>query len=97
MRQRLYEKLIVWREAHALCLWIYEATKLFPANEHFGIINQMRRSSYSVPTNIAEGNGRRSSKEKNSFYRYCHRVTGGTSLSMSTFRGIGIFKTRATN
>ncbi len=64
MRIRLYEKLIVWKRAHELCVSIYQVTKSFPAEEKFGLTNQMRRSGYSVPTNIAEGNGRRSKKEK---------------------------------
>lgn len=64
MRQRSYEKLIVWQEAHRLCTCIYAFTKQFPSDERFGLISQMRRSSYSVPTNLAEGNGRRSKKEK---------------------------------
>jgi four helix bundle protein len=63
MRQRPYEKLIVWKEAHLLCVRIYGATASFPSEERFGLTNQMRRSSYSVPMNIAEGNARRSKKD----------------------------------
>lgn len=62
--KRQHENLIVWKEAHALCLRIYKYTSLFPDREKFGIISQMRKSSYSIPTNIAEGNGHRSIKEK---------------------------------
>ncbi|MDB4978523.1 MAG: hypothetical protein JWM56_709 [Candidatus Peribacteria bacterium] len=64
MRQRPYEKLIVWQLAHELCLQIYSSTKKFPSDERFGLISQMRRASYSIPMNLAEGNGRQSKKEK---------------------------------
>jgi len=64
MQKRQYEKLIVWQEAYSLCLWIYRVTKGFPPEERFGLVSQMRRSSYSVHMNIAEGNSRRSKKDK---------------------------------
>jgi len=63
MRIRPYEKLIVWQEAHKLCLFIFRTTKSFPSVERFSLTTQMRRSSYSVPMNLAEGNARRSQKE----------------------------------
>jgi four helix bundle protein len=68
MYQRPHEKLIVWQEAHQLCLLIYRLTKSFPSDERFGLISQMRRSSASVPTNIAEGNTRRTWKDKRNFF-----------------------------
>ncbi len=54
---RNYEDLKVWERAHKLCLEIYELTSNFPSEEKFGLISQLRRSSSSVPTNIAEGCG----------------------------------------
>lgn len=68
MAQKPYEKLIAWQESFKLCLWIYEITKTFPADEKFSLTNQMRRSAQSVPMNIAEGNGKRSAKEKAYFF-----------------------------
>jgi four helix bundle protein len=67
MAERPYMKLIVWKEAHALCRSIYHVTKLLPQDERFGLCSQMRRASYSIPMNIAEGNMRRSKKEKSRF------------------------------
>lgn len=68
MHQRPYEKLIVWKEAHALCLMIYTITKSFPADERFRLVGQMCRSAYGVPMNLAEGNAKHSSKEKARFF-----------------------------
>ena len=64
MHTRLHEKLIVWQEAYFLCLWIYDLTSRLPSSERFRLVDQMCRSSYSIPTNIAEGNARRTPKDK---------------------------------
>jgi four helix bundle protein len=58
-----YEKLIVWKEAHAFVLMIYKATRSFPKEELFGITSQLRRAAVSVPANIIEGQARASRKE----------------------------------
>ncbi|MBP9773282.1 MAG: four helix bundle protein [Candidatus Peribacteraceae bacterium] len=65
--ERPYEKLIAWQEAYQLCLLVYTLTKKFPSDEKFGLISQMRRSSSSAPFNIAEGNRKKSTKEKAHF------------------------------
>lgn len=62
----------VWQEGRKLTKVIYEKTKLFPADEKFGLISQMRRASISVIANIAEGFGRISIKEKLNFYNQAH-------------------------
>ena len=54
-----YEKLNVWRDAHRLALDVYVLTRKFPDDERFGLISQIQRAAVSVPTNIAEGAGRR--------------------------------------
>src|SRR5688572_15163216 len=68
MHKRPYENLIVWQEAHALTLLIYTLAISFPAIERYGLVDQMRRSASSVPTNITEGNARRSFKEKRRYF-----------------------------
>jgi four helix bundle protein len=50
-----FEKLEVWQKAIALADVIYSDTRNFPADERFGLTNQMRRSVVSVSSNIAEG------------------------------------------
>lgn len=58
-----FHELEVWQKAHALVLDIYRVTEKFPDRERFGITAQLRRAAYSVPSNIAEGFGRRTTKE----------------------------------
>jgi four helix bundle protein len=58
-----FKELKVWQRSHQITLKIYKITKNFPREELYGLISQMRRSSASVPTNIAEGCGRGSNAE----------------------------------
>ena len=64
---RSHRDLIVWQKAMDLTVSIYQLTKNFPKEETYGLISQIRRSSASIPANIAEGQGRRSSKEFQQF------------------------------
>ncbi|MBI3332153.1 four helix bundle protein [Candidatus Peregrinibacteria bacterium] len=68
MHERMHEKLIVWQEAYKLCLWIYFLSRHFPNDERFALTSQIRDAAVSVPTNIAEGNARKSFKEKRRFF-----------------------------
>jgi four helix bundle protein len=63
-----FNDLKAWQEAHVLVLLIYKNTEMFPDKEKFGLTNQMRRASISVTSNIAEGFGRQTFKEKVQFY-----------------------------
>ena len=58
-----YRDLIVWQKSIILVKQIYALTKSFPDEEKFGLISQMRRASVSIPSNIAEGQGRRTTKD----------------------------------
>ncbi len=57
---KTYRELLVWQEAMALAKGIYVVTKVFPKEERFGLISQMRRAAVSIPSNIAEGHGKSS-------------------------------------
>ena len=61
-----YRDLIAWRKAMQLVREIYDATRLFPRDELYGLTSQLRRAAVSVPSNIAEGQARFSPKE------FCH-------------------------
>ena len=63
MKINSFRELIVWQRAHQLTLLVYRLTEEFPPADHFGIVSQVRRSSASVAANIAEGFGRRTTKE----------------------------------
>ena len=63
-----FHKLKVWERAHHMTLKVYLITQDFPKEELYGLISQMRRSSASVPTNIAEGCGRDSKAETIHFF-----------------------------
>ena len=67
MRVFGFEKIIVWQKAKELSVFIYETTKVFPVDEKFGLTSQMRRAAISVSSNIAEGTGRHSRKDKARF------------------------------
>jgi four helix bundle protein len=54
-----FKNLEVWRQAHALTLAVYGATRSFPAAERYALQSQLRRSAVSIASNIAEGGGRR--------------------------------------
>lgn len=60
---RDHTKLRVFHDAHALTLAIYRETKNFPKDEWFGLRQQMRRAAVSTPTNIVEGNARKTAKD----------------------------------
>ena len=53
-----FRTLTVWQKSHKFALAVYNATKDFPREELYGLTSQIRRSSMSIPTNIAEGSGR---------------------------------------
>ncbi len=53
----------MWQKAMGLARAVYLATRTFPAEERFGLTNQLRRAAVSVPSNIAEGRGRLTKSE----------------------------------
>lgn len=71
-----HKELKIWKESMDLVVEIYEMTNSFPSDERFGLISQMRRSALSIPSNIAEGAGRNSSKD---FARFLAIAKGSCS------------------
>ncbi len=68
MKIQNFTDLEAWKEAQKIVLVIYKITKTFPPDERFGLTNQIRRASISIVSNIAEGFGRNSAKDKAHFY-----------------------------
>src|SRR4051794_40878139 len=77
---RTFRDLIVWQKAMDLARTVYLATKAMPAAEQFGLTNQMRRASYSIPSNIAEGYARQSRPDYLKFLR----IARGSLAELST-------------
>ncbi len=68
-----YRELIAWQKAMDLVVRIYQITESFPKTETFGLTNQMRRAAVSIPSNIAEGQGRSTTKD---FMLFLHIARG---------------------
>ena len=58
-----YKELNVWQKSYKLCLDIYNITKGFPKDEQYGLTSQIRRAAISLPSNIAEGYGRKTTPD----------------------------------
>ena len=71
-----FKNLVVWQRAHRLAWDVYDVSQGFPVEERFGLTSQLRRSSVSVATNIAEGSGRGSDAD---FARFVQISIGSVS------------------
>lgn len=67
-----FEKLDVWVKAVDFADEVYRVTKTFPADERYGLTNQLRRASVSISANIAEGSGRQSNPDFSRFLRIAY-------------------------
>ena len=61
--EAIYKNLLVWQKGMELVKVVYALMKRFPRNENFRLCDQLSRAVVSIPSNIAEGNGRGSKKE----------------------------------
>ena len=77
-----YQDLAVWKRAMKLTKEVYQVTRNFPADERFGLTNQIRRAAVSVSSNIAEGSGRNSDKD---FGHFLEQAYGSLMEVASTF------------
>lgn len=62
-----YTSLLVWQKSDELAYQVYLITQMFPRDERFSLISQLRRSALSVATNLAEGTGRQNRNETKQF------------------------------
>ena len=67
MKVTNYRELIAWQKAIELVTHVYDETKALPREEIYGLTSQMRRAAVSIPSNIAEGQGRHSTGEFRQF------------------------------
>lgn len=75
-----YRELILWQRAIQVCVAIYRFTGSFPKEEIYGLTNQLRRASVSVPSNVAEGYGRLSKEQ----FRHFLGIAKGSNLELQT-------------
>lgn len=75
-----YKELIIWQKSIELVKEVYILTDKFPKSELYGITFQMRKAAVAIPSNIAEGYGRKSSKEYSQFYSIAY----GSALELET-------------
>jgi four helix bundle protein len=75
-----YQDLIAWQKAMELVIRVYEVTEGFPRREMFGLTNQIRRSAVSIPSNIAEGQARLTTRD---FLRFIS-IARGSSQELET-------------
>ena len=59
-----FKDIIAWQKAHSFVLQVYQATRLFPDEERFGLCSQFQRAAVSIPANIAEGYRKLSQADK---------------------------------
>ena len=75
-----FKDLEIWKKSRLFCTSIYQITSKFPESEKFGLTNQLRRASVSIPSNIAEGSSRQSNKDFSRFLR----ITLGSAYEIET-------------
>ena len=63
MKLKNYQELIVWQKSMDLVEEVYKTSRAFPREEVYGLTSQIRRASVSIPSNIAEGQGRRTTSD----------------------------------
>jgi len=75
-----YKDLTVWQKSYRLVKETYKLTESLPGYEQYGLVSQIRRSSISIPSNIAEGQQRHNLKE----YRHFIGIAKGSSAELET-------------
>jgi len=82
MKSQSYRDLLVWQKRLELCIKVYEVCRNFPRSETYGLIDQMKRASVSVPSNIAEGQARQHARE----FRHFLSIANGSLAELDTQR-----------
>jgi four helix bundle protein len=90
-----YTDLIVWQKGIESAKLIYRLTANFPADEKFGLTSQMRRAAVSVPSNIAEGQARHTTREFIHFISYAEGSVAELNTQLIIAAGLGFCKSDA--
>jgi len=84
-----FERLIVWQKAMLLVRQVYCLSKTFPADERYALTDQLRRAVVSIPSNIAEGYGRSSSRDYAHFLSIARGSLYETVTQLMIAQGLG--------
>ncbi len=84
--QLAHTKLEIFKASRGLCLECYRITKIFPGDEKFAMVQQIRRAALSVHLNIAEGSSRKSAVERKRFYE----ISRGSVIEIDTALDIAV-------
>ena len=87
-----FEEMPVWQKAMDLAIKIFSLTERLPRKEDFGLTSQIRKSGLSVPGNIAEGFGRKHTKDKVNFYYDARGSLAETKNHLIYGYRVGYFK-----
>ena len=87
-----FEDMPVWQKGMELAERVFALTETLPKKEHYGLTSQIRRSALSVPGNIAEGFGRRHTKDKLNFYYMSRGSLAETKSHMIYGFRVGYFQ-----
>lgn len=87
-----FTDLIAWQKAHELLLIVYRLSSSFPAAEQFGLTSQIRRSTVSITSNIAEGFNRPTTADKARFYYVALGSCSEVQSQLIASRDLGFLK-----
>jgi four helix bundle protein len=89
---RSYKDLVAWQKSMDLVTATYRATAGFPRDELFGLASQLRRAAVSIPSNIAEGQGRLSEKEFRHFLGQARGSLMEVETQLQVAENLGFYK-----
>lgn len=91
MKEYGYRSLVVWQKAKSLAVEVYRLTKAETIHRDFSLIDQMRRSAVSVPSNIAEGDERKTDKDSVRFFHIAKGSLAELATQLEIARDVGYF------
>ena len=88
-----FKQLVVWQKSMELVRIVYGLTKTFPSDERYALTDQLRRAVVSIPSNIAEGNGRASNADYGHFLSIARGSLYETITQLQVAEDLGYIKT----
>jgi len=95
IKPRHYKDLLIWQKGMALAKLVYKLSLQFPADERYGLTSQVQRAAVSVPSNIAEGQARHTTKEFVQFLSHAQRSLAELETQLLLCAGLGYVRQEA--